>query len=134
MAQSDESDRAELAELVARHAQLTDDGDWETRVGLYTDDGEFTSLDGILRSGRDALREAFAATAGRVIGKHITSNTVLDVDGDRASGRTDFAFFMVTTDGVVPTSVGRYHDEFVRGPKGWRFRSRRILPLTPPAG
>jgi 3-phenylpropionate/cinnamic acid dioxygenase small subunit len=124
------ADRIELIELVGRHAQLTDDGEWETRVGLYTEDGEFTSLDGVLRRGRDELREAFSATAGRITGKHITSNTVLTLDGDRASGRTDYAFFMVTGDAIVPGSVGRYHDEFVKGSDGWRFRSRRIVPLT----
>jgi ketosteroid isomerase-like protein len=125
--------RAELMELVGRHAQLTDDGDWETRVGLYTEDGEFTSLDGVPRRGGDALREAFSATAGRIAGKHITSNTVLVVEGDRASGLTDYAFFMVTKDAIVPTSVGRYHDEFVKGSDGWRFRSRRIEALAAPA-
>ena len=133
MAGDERADRAELMELVARHAQLTDDGDWETRVDLYSEDGEFTSLDGIPRRGREALREAFSATAGRITGKHITSNTVLTLDGDRASGLTDYAFFMVTKDAVVATSVGRYHDEFVKGSDGWRFRSRRIVPLTAPA-
>lgn len=132
MARDESGDRAELIELVARHAQLTDDGDWETRVGLYTEDGQFTSLDGILRRGRDELREAFSATAGRMAGKHITSNTVVTLDGDRASGLTDYAFFMVTKDAIVPGSVGRYHDEFVKGSDGWRFLSRRIVPLTAP--
>ena len=132
MAGDEGADRAELIELVARHAQLTDDGDWETRIDLYTEDGEFTSLDGVPRQGRDALREAFSATAGRITGKHITSNTVLHIDGDRAAGQTDFAFFMVTKDAVVPTAVGRYHDEFVRRPDGWRFQSRRIVPLVAP--
>ena len=127
-------DRVALLELIGRHAQLTDDGDWETRVALYTDDGEFTSLDGVLRTGRNALKESFSATAGRMAGKHITSNTVLEINGDRASGLTDYAFFLVTTEGISAISVGRYHDVFVKGPDGWRFRSRRILPLTAPSG
>lgn len=127
---SDGSDREALMDLLARHAQLTDDGKWETRVELYTEDGEFTSLDGVTRAGRDQLREAFSATAGRLVGKHITANTVLEVDGDRASGWTDYAFFLVTDQGISVASVGRYHDQFVRGPAGWRFRSRRIEPLT----
>ena len=126
----DGSDREALMDLLARHAQLTDDGQWETRVELYTEDGEFTSLDGVTRAGRDQLREAFSATAGRLVGKHITANTVLEVDGDRASGWTDYAFFLVTAEGISVVSVGRYHDEFARGPSGWRFRSRRIEPLT----
>jgi len=133
VARDEGGDRVELFELVGRHAQLTDDGDWETRVDLYTEDGEFTSLDGVLRRGRDELRQAFSATAGRMVGKHITANTVVTIDGDRASGRTDYAFFMVTGDAILPASVGRYHDEFVKGSDGWRFRSRRIEPLTAPA-
>ena len=133
MAGDEGADRAELIELVARHAQLTDDGDWETRVGLYTEDGEFTSLDGVLRRGRGELGEAFSASAGRITGKHITANTVLEIHGNSATGLTDYAFFMVTSEAIVPTSVGRYHDEFVKGADGWRFRSRRIVPLTAPA-
>lgn len=125
-------DRDALAELVALHAQLTDDGDWETRVGLYTEDGRFTSLDGVLRSGREELGRAFSSTAGAVRGRHMTANSTFEIEGDRAAGRTDYVFFLVAAAGIVPASVGRYHDEFVRGPEGWRFRSRTIIPLDPP--
>jgi hypothetical protein len=50
------------------------------------------------------------------------------VDGDTARAVSDFAF-MRREGGPDPVVkfIGRYIDQFVRTPDGWRFRRREIL-------
>lgn len=127
------TDEEMVVQLVHRHAQLTDDGDVEARVALYTDDGEVIGIDQVPHRGREAVRAAFQAlTSPDRTGKHITSNTIVDVNGDEAVATTDFAFFRVTADGVAPLAIGRYHDSFRRTPEGWRFTRREIQPISAP--
>jgi hypothetical protein len=65
-------------------------------------------------------------------GKHITANSLVDVDGDGATARTDYLFVRPTAAGLIPVATGRYHDELVRDGGRWRFRQRRITLLGPP--
>lgn len=127
-------DREAIRELIHRHAQLTDDAEVEPRVLLYAPDGRFTGPDGSVAEGHAAIRAAFSKTAPSAKGgKHITSNVVVELDGDRATAFTDFAFFRVGTGGLTPFAAGRYHDTFVRTAGGWRYASRVISILTAPA-
>lgn len=121
-------DKEELQELVARHTQLTDDGEYEERLTLYTADCTFTSADGTTHRGYDELRKSFAAAAGRRNGKHYTTSSVYVVDGDSATGSSDYFYLRKADSGFVPAAAGRYHDEFVREGGRWLFKSRSIAP------
>jgi hypothetical protein len=122
------SDKEELQQLVSRHTQLTDDGEYEQRLGLYVTDCTFTLADGTTLSGYDELRKSFAAAAGRRGGKHYTASSVYTVDGDRATGSSDYLYLRKTGDGFVPAAAGRYNDEYVREGGTWLFKSRMIAP------
>jgi uncharacterized protein (TIGR02246 family) len=127
------TDSDAVKNLIGRFAQLTDDGDFESRAQLYADDGVFVGFDGSEHRGRAAIRELFEKlTPPTRTGKHITGNASVTVDGDRASASTDYVFFRLAEDGIAVLSTGRYQDEFVRGPDGWLFSSRRIVPQTLP--
>ena len=54
------------------------------------------------------------------------------LDGDRATGSQAFLFVEQEGHGL---RLGRYDDEFVRRPEGWRFAVRKIVIMrsTPPA-
>jgi len=59
--------------------------------------------------------------------KHVVSNVVIDVDGDRASGRCYVTVFQQTD--VLPLQAiasGRYTDRFERVDGSWRFADRLI--------
>jgi hypothetical protein len=78
--------------------------------------------------GVDTIAAFFASreVAGR-IGKHVTTNTVIEVDGERASAATDFVY--VGRDGDEPLRVmnaGRYQDTLVNVDGRWLFTSRTI--------
>jgi hypothetical protein len=85
--------------------------------------------------GRDDIRafmEEVQPPEGR--GKHITANSLVDVDGGTATAHTDYLFVRPTGQGLVPIATGRYHDALVRHGARWRFRQREITLLGPPAG
>ncbi|MGA7419498.1 MAG: nuclear transport factor 2 family protein [Acidimicrobiales bacterium] len=120
------TDEEAIRNLIGLHSQLTDDGDYERRVDLYTDDGVFTMGDAT-STGRDELLATFAATsAPERRGKHITANTVMEIEGDTASARTDFFFSLPSPDGLKPLAAGRYADVFVKRDGRWLY-SRRLI-------
>ncbi|HEY6623558.1 MAG TPA: nuclear transport factor 2 family protein [Acidimicrobiales bacterium] len=120
------TDEEAIRNLIGLHSQLTDDGDYERRVDLYTDDGVFTMGDAT-STGRDELLATFAATsAPERRGKHITANTVMEIDGDTAGARTDFFFSLPSPDGLKPLAAGRYADAFVKRDGRWLY-SRRLI-------
>jgi uncharacterized protein (TIGR02246 family) len=123
------TDEEAIRNLIGLHSQLTDDGDYERRVELYTEDGVFAMGDAI-STGREEIVAAFAATsAPERRGKHITANTVMDIDGDTASVQTDFFFSLPSADGLKPLAAGRYFDTFVKADGRWLYRERRITFL-----
>lgn len=114
---------------IGRYCHTCDDGRFDEFAELFTADAEFAVM-GRVHQGRDAI-VAFMAEAqpAERRGKHVTSNTVIDVtDGGRsAAAVTDYLF--VTRDHTI-LSVGRYHDVLVCGDDGgWRFARREIVFL-----
>ena len=47
-------------------------------------------------------------------GKHVTSNSLIDVDGDSATASTDYLFVRPTAEGPAIVAAGRYRDLLVR--------------------
>jgi len=82
------TDEDAIRNLIALHAQMTDDGEAKERVNLYTEDGEF-DFAGVKSVGRDALAATFAASSDPARrGKHITANMVIEIDDARGVART----------------------------------------------
>jgi hypothetical protein len=67
-------------------------------------------------------------------GKHITSHSVVDVDGDYAAATTDYLFVRPTPDGPAVIAAGRYYDQLARHGHRWQFRERAITILGVPGG
>jgi 3-phenylpropionate/cinnamic acid dioxygenase small subunit len=125
----------ELANLIARYAELIDNGDFhgvsellgEAAVGS----GDGTSL---LR-GRDAIRALFTSTTrihpdGTPGTKHVTTNLILDVDDENATATArSYWTVLQSVPGLPlqPILAGRYHDRFERDGAGWHFAERRYL-------
>jgi ketosteroid isomerase-like protein len=121
------TDHEAIATLIAKHALYADEGDADQRAALYSQDGEFIGPDGITTPGIDAIHAVFTRRQP-VKGKHVTTNVIIDIDGDEATGRTDFVFLLAGDQGFTVAAVGHYEDGFVRTEDGWRFARRRIVP------
>jgi hypothetical protein len=55
-------------------------------------------------------------------------NSLIQLDGDRATARTSYLVILQAAGASLEPSVaGTYLDALVRMPDGWRFRERRLV-------
>ncbi|GAA1676355.1 hypothetical protein GCM10009830_23790 [Glycomyces endophyticus] len=128
------ADRAELADLVARHSVWIDEARWHETDRIFTADVTTRSPRGEAR-GVDQLlalvargHDTFAQTV------HNKANVVIDLDGDTAAVRaTDVALFVVD-DATVSLAAGVARYGMRRTGAGWRIADLEIAPaaLTAP--
>lgn len=142
-------DHGEIRNLLAEYGHRADSGDGESYAALYTADGE------LVESGTTITPPAkIAAVANRFAemaadlpqpsgSKHVTVNSVVHVDGDRATAHSDLLALSLNPErGWHISGVGRYDDDLVRTDEGWRFRRRTVTwykqlgpdPLNPGFG
>ena len=129
------ADELEIRNLLARLAQLADDGDLKEYVQLFTEDGVWQGPPGPGRGARsghaDLLAGAQERRANRIQGPntntfHVATNTVIQLNGDTATGKSYYQFYGNTQDAPKLQSMGIYRDEFRRTPKGWKMAKRVI--------
>jgi 3-phenylpropionate/cinnamic acid dioxygenase small subunit len=121
-----------IENLIARYAELVDDGDF-AGVGLLLADATFTGGSGSV-SGRRAIEKLLADNVivyddGTPRTKHVTTNIVVEVDeqADTAVSRSYFTALQALPDlALQPIVSGRYHDRFERRGGRWRFVERRV--------
>lgn len=117
-------DRHEIANLLAVYCQRCDDGDFDSLLECFSDDATF-AFEQWEATGRDQLRRWFERNQSPdQRGKHLTTNSVIEVDGDRATARSDFVFLGRVDGRLVPLIAGRYLDDIRRIDGHWRFHRR----------
>jgi hypothetical protein len=127
-----DAERAVVA-LLMRYCELQDAADFVGVSELFRH-ATYAVSGGPVRRGYD---EVLALKAhhdqvhddGSLRTKHVTTNTMVEVDDDglRASTRSYFTVYQATAElPLQPVIAGRYHDEFECVDGTWRFRSRVI--------
>ncbi|MFD5437758.1 nuclear transport factor 2 family protein [Kitasatospora sp. NPDC127067] len=122
-----------IENLIARYAELVDDGDF-AGLGALLADAVFVGSGAPVRGAaaiEAMFRETIAVYAdGTPRTQHVTGNLAVEVD-ERAG--TAVARSYVTVLQALPElplqaiAAGRYHDRFARGEDGrWRFAERRV--------
>ncbi|MBF6454771.1 nuclear transport factor 2 family protein [Nocardia cyriacigeorgica] len=123
------ADRAELADLVARHSLWIDEGLADTDR-IFTDDVVVRSIRGQAKGidALEALARAGHDTYTRTL--HNKSNLVIEIDGDTATVRAhDVAVFVIDdSTAAVAAGIGRYRAR--RTSAGWRFDALDITPVA----
>lgn len=124
------ADRAAIVEVTHRYCWALDSRDWGLLDQVFTDDATAELLSPLLQ-GRDAIRtrirdaiEPLDAT------QHTVTNHMITLRGDTASSRCYLHSQHVrrSVDGPpLYVVAGRYEDELVRTPDGWRISSRRLV-------
>ncbi|WP_433854545.1 nuclear transport factor 2 family protein [Streptomyces kronopolitis] len=118
--------------LIARYAELVDDGDF-AGLGVLLADATFTGS-GAPVHGREAIEQMFRDTLilhsdGTPRTHHVTSNLAIEVDeqAGTATARSYLTVFQALPDLPLQSiAAGRYHDRFVRRDGRWRFLERRV--------
>jgi 3-phenylpropionate/cinnamic acid dioxygenase small subunit len=125
------SDRSEIGEVIVRYGWAIDTKDWDLLDTCFTADAQVDyssnpgGKKGAYRDVRGWLEKVMSAFP---VTQHLMANTDITLDGDRARVRT-----MVTNPQGAATREGplhffyvggRYDDEFVRTPDGWKIANR----------
>ncbi|MFB7663683.1 nuclear transport factor 2 family protein [Kitasatospora sp. NPDC056138] len=121
-----------IENLIARYAELVDDGDF-AGLGILLADATFTGS-GEPVSGRDAIEKMFQDTLivyadGTPRTQHVTTNVAVEVDeqAGTAVSRSYVTVLQALPDlPLQPIAGGRYHDRFERSGGQWRFVERRV--------
>jgi len=133
-------DRTEIQELVARYARALSSCASQEYASLFVEDGVFISDD--FRGARH--RAMYGPNGGTLVGRAKLAELVeteefcLDKSQDRTSrapGATPTVVIEPAAQGANGTialpNSGRYEDEYVKTPEGWRFKSRKVVMPTP---
>jgi 3-phenylpropionate/cinnamic acid dioxygenase small subunit len=124
-------DEVAVASLIARIAQLADDGDLDDYVQCFTEDARW-DMPGAARRGRADImagaieRRATGGTGPGSATRHSVSTIAVSVDRDTATASAYWQFWASTTTSPVLQLMGRYDDVFRRGPAGWQLDHRVI--------
>lgn len=123
------SDKDEIRELLARYCFHLDAEDFPAMAALFTPDGVWETAFGT-GTGRDGIvkqAQSIASSGGnRPRRVHLTTNIVIDLDGDGATVRSNWLLFQNSAAGPVIGSGGAYDDRVVKLDGRWLFRHRRI--------
>lgn len=118
--------------LLARYAELVDDGDF-AGLGLLLADATFVGS-GAPVSGREAIEKMFQDALivyadGTPRTQHVTSNIAIEVDeqAGTAVARSYVTVLQALPDlPLQPIAAGRYRDRFERRDGQWRFTERQV--------
>jgi len=121
--------------LIMTYAERVDLGDFAGVADLF-DGATYRSAlgdDVMVQEGRDAVLNTFETLVRRYPDgtprtKHVTTNVMVEVDGDTATARSYYTVMQQTE--VLPLQpiiCGRYHDAFAKQGGAWRFTDRLIF-------
>ncbi len=126
------ADRLEIIELTHRYCWALDSKTWELLDDVFAVDAT-AELRSAPLQGRDAIRDRIRNAITRLDAtQHTVSNHMIDVDGDRATSRAYLHSQHVRAGvegGELYVIAGRYEDELVRTPEGWRIQFRRLVTV-----
>ena len=118
-----------IREALGTYCFHLDSGNFEAMAALFTEDGTWhtdfgkgTSRAGIVEHAR-SLRKG---DAPRPRGVHLTTNIVIELNGDRATVRSNWMVAQNTDAGPKVSSAGGYADDMVKRDGCWLFRYRKI--------
>jgi len=129
MSANDVSDELAIRNLVGRYADAVTRSDREAWAANWADDGVWRLM-GFEGKGRDdvvALLEKLVSGFAFVV-QHAPTG-VVDVVGDRGTGKWQIVEFGKLKDGMPLLTLGVYDDEYVRERGEWRFASRSFKPV-----
>lgn len=125
------SDRLEITDTITRYSVGLDQRQWELWDLAFTNDAvlDFTPVGLGVQPVAEAKATFDANTARIPAGQHLLTNTLIELDGDTATARSEYTlntFEKVKTPGRAKWNRGGgwYEDDLVRTPAGWRITRR----------
>ncbi len=115
-----------IQELYARYNHAVDYGDPDAWAATFTADATFEAKPDTFCRGTAELRAFAALLAERFDGRHWNNNLIAEPVPGGAKVVCYLLLVRPGRDGVLAevSATGIYRDELVKGPDGWRFKSR----------
>jgi len=127
------ADKQEITEICYRYGLALDRRDWAALAALFTPDANAFYLDMPPARGYQAIEDTCrTALAPLSATQHLISNVVVRLGGDHAESSCYLQAQHVkagTAGGDNFIIAGRYDDQLVRTPDGWRIRERRLQAM-----
>ena len=126
-------DRLAIADLTAAYCWALDARDWAALEQVFLPDAT-AELASPLLHGVEAIKARVAKALDPLDeSQHMVTNHQIVIEGDVATCRCYLQAQHVRRgaagDGVNFVIGGRYEDEMVRTPQGWRIRHRRLVRM-----
>ncbi len=123
MTDGEVADREAIRLLMARYNAHGDRGRLEALAATFAEEGEFS---GTASRGRAGILARLGAPGARdprlTVTRHHLTTSLVEIDGDRATGRT---YFQVWTE-IGLDHHGVYVDAMVKQAGGWLFLVREV--------
>ena len=122
-----------IRNLLGRYCALMDAADWPAVGQLFADAALIGPTGRPVADGADAVEALYRRGTrlhnGSPATRHITANTVIDVQGDAATAQSSYVVFQAVSGfALQPIITGRYDDAFRRLEGGdWRFARRQFF-------
>ena len=121
------SEKDEIRELLARYCFALDAGRFEEMAALFTSDGVWETAFGTATGRPGIVAQARSiATGAQPQRVHLTTNIVIDLDGDSATARSNWVVIQNSPNGPAIGSGGAYADRLAKVGGQWFFQHRTI--------
>jgi uncharacterized protein (TIGR02246 family) len=126
-------DQQAIERLLLEYGRTLDSRDFAAYAALFAADGQWKGAQGTYQGPKEiqATMEKIFTDAAADIPKgrnfHVMSNFIIDVQGDRATARSNFIFYKLDGSKPVAEVAGRYEDVLVRVGGAWKFQQRTAL-------
>ncbi len=120
-------DRESIRETLARYCHSIDDGRWDEFESLWTGDASMEFAGRHVEGRGEILTFMQKAMPEHMRGRHLTTNSVIEIDHDRAYVTSDFLWVGPDGDGGTRQTTGRYRDVLTcDAERCWSFARRHI--------
>ena len=119
------SDHDAIRNLLAEYCFGTDTGDTERWLATMTEDVVWDGGAYGRFEGRSACRDVHQSSGGATMLRHLTLNSMIRVDGDKAVAHS-YVLLLQQGEALTPVACLFYDDQLQKEPDGWRIRQRVI--------
>ena len=121
-----------IRNLLGRYCELMDAGHWQQVGALFAKATLAGPTGAVIAEGADAVAALYERGTklhdGSPRTRHVTANTIIDVDGESATARSAYVVFQSADNlPLQPIITGRYEDAFTCEAGTWRFARRQFF-------
>lgn len=126
-------DSRQIENLIYRYAELIDEGDLQGVAELFRHGAIVSPAHNTRREGVEEVLEMYRLScrlhepSRTPLTRHVTTNVIVEVDGEQAGARSYYTVFQATDAlPLQPIIAGHYRDTFHRVDGRWCFETREM--------